>query len=80
MLGNRATSAKGGIYYYSERGDRLIDLASLRDKLWQVGFSYIVFLVGLCILLETSENFGANSSLFLSEIQFCLSPVEQLRQ
>ncbi|XP_035542991.1 nuclear pore complex protein NUP205 isoform X2 [Juglans regia] len=35
MLGNPATSAKGGIYYYSERGDRLIDLASLRDKLWQ---------------------------------------------
>ncbi|KAG6723921.1 hypothetical protein I3842_03G232400 [Carya illinoinensis] len=35
MLANPATSAKGGIYYYSERGDRLIDLASLRDKLWQ---------------------------------------------
>jgi nuclear pore complex protein Nup205 len=38
ILGNPATSGKGGVYYYSERGDRLIDLASLRDKLWQVGF------------------------------------------
>ncbi|XP_059431871.1 nuclear pore complex protein NUP205 isoform X2 [Corylus avellana] len=35
ILGNPATSGKGGVYYYSERGDRLIDLASLRDKLWQ---------------------------------------------
>ncbi|XP_022752181.1 nuclear pore complex protein NUP205-like [Durio zibethinus] len=34
ILGN-PTSGKGGIYYYSKRGDRLIDLASLRDKLWQ---------------------------------------------
>ncbi|KAI9113840.1 hypothetical protein K1719_015091 [Acacia pycnantha] len=25
----------GGVYYYSERGDRLIDLASFHDKLWQ---------------------------------------------
>ncbi|OMO57831.1 Nuclear pore complex protein, partial [Corchorus olitorius] len=35
ILGNPTTSGKGGIYYYSERGDRLIDLASLRDKFWQ---------------------------------------------
>lgn len=35
ILGNPATSAKGGIYYYSERGDRLIDLAALGEKLWQ---------------------------------------------
>ncbi|GMH18956.1 hypothetical protein Nepgr_020797 [Nepenthes gracilis] len=28
-------SEKGGAYYYSERGDRLIDLASFRDKLWE---------------------------------------------
>ncbi|XP_022729594.1 nuclear pore complex protein NUP205 isoform X10 [Durio zibethinus] len=35
ILGNPTTSGKGGIYYYSERGDRLIGLASLRDKLWQ---------------------------------------------
>uniref|UniRef100_A0A7N0VJ21 Nuclear pore complex protein NUP205 n=2 Tax=Kalanchoe fedtschenkoi TaxID=63787 RepID=A0A7N0VJ21_KALFE len=30
-----STSEKGGIYYFSERGDRLIDLASLRDSVWQ---------------------------------------------
>ncbi|KAL3535856.1 hypothetical protein ACH5RR_004317 [Cinchona calisaya] len=35
ILSNPSTSGKGGIYYYSERGDRLIDLASFRDKLWQ---------------------------------------------
>ncbi|KAK9141697.1 hypothetical protein Syun_011097 [Stephania yunnanensis] len=35
MLRNPAISEKGGVYYYSERGDRLIDLASLHDKLWQ---------------------------------------------
>ncbi|KAL5547863.1 hypothetical protein UlMin_003094 [Ulmus minor] len=35
ILRNPATLGKGGVYYYSERGDRLIDLASFRDKLWQ---------------------------------------------
>ncbi|KAK6945095.1 Nucleoporin Nup186/Nup192/Nup205, partial [Dillenia turbinata] len=35
VLGNPATPGKGGIYYYSERGDRLIDLTSFRDNLWQ---------------------------------------------
>ncbi|XP_034913916.1 nuclear pore complex protein NUP205 [Populus alba] len=35
ILGDPRTSGRGGIYYYSERGDRLIDLASFRDKLWQ---------------------------------------------
>ncbi|CAI0542934.1 unnamed protein product [Linum tenue] len=34
ILGDPTTSVKGGVYYYSERGDRLIDLASFRDKLW----------------------------------------------
>ncbi|KAH9317382.1 hypothetical protein KI387_019151, partial [Taxus chinensis] len=35
ILGNSATIEKGGVYYYSERGDRIIDLAAFRDKLWQ---------------------------------------------
>lgn len=35
ILGNANTAGKGGIYYYSERGDRLIDLGSFGDKLWQ---------------------------------------------
>ncbi|XP_022938219.1 nuclear pore complex protein NUP205 isoform X2 [Cucurbita moschata] len=35
ILGNPSTSQKGGIYHYSERGDRLIDLTSFCDKLWQ---------------------------------------------
>ncbi|KAE9464397.1 hypothetical protein C3L33_03696, partial [Rhododendron williamsianum] len=35
ILRNPATSGKGGIYYFSERGDRLFDLAAFRDKLWQ---------------------------------------------
>ncbi|XP_019417065.1 PREDICTED: nuclear pore complex protein NUP205-like isoform X3 [Lupinus angustifolius] len=36
ILGNPGNSGKGGVYYYSERNDRLIDLASFHDKLWQV--------------------------------------------
>ncbi|XP_050229098.1 nuclear pore complex protein NUP205 isoform X2 [Mercurialis annua] len=35
ILGDPTASGKGGIYYYSERGDRLVDLACFRDKLWQ---------------------------------------------
>ncbi|OVA00429.1 Nucleoporin Nup186/Nup192/Nup205 [Macleaya cordata] len=35
ILGDPATSEKGGVYHYSERGDRLIDLTSFCDKLWQ---------------------------------------------
>ncbi|KAL9242432.1 hypothetical protein vseg_016427 [Gypsophila vaccaria] len=31
-----STSEKDGVYYHSERGDRLIDLGSFRDKLWQL--------------------------------------------
>lgn len=38
ILTNPATCEKGGVYYYSERGDRLIDLAAFRDKLWQVQY------------------------------------------
>lgn len=36
ILSKPETSEKGGVYYYSERGDRLIDLSSFRDKLWQL--------------------------------------------
>ncbi|XP_031097713.1 nuclear pore complex protein NUP205 isoform X1 [Ipomoea triloba] len=35
ILSNPATTEKGGLYYYSERGDRLIDMTAFRDKLWQ---------------------------------------------
>ncbi|KAJ8528333.1 hypothetical protein K7X08_022025 [Anisodus acutangulus] len=35
ILTNPATSENGGVYYYSERGDRLIDLAAFHDNLWQ---------------------------------------------
>ncbi|KAJ0987901.1 hypothetical protein J5N97_006257 [Dioscorea zingiberensis] len=36
LLRNPATSNIGGIYYYSERGDRLIDLDAFHEKLWQI--------------------------------------------
>uniref|UniRef100_A0A1D1ZKM6 Nuclear pore complex protein Nup205 n=3 Tax=Anthurium amnicola TaxID=1678845 RepID=A0A1D1ZKM6_9ARAE len=36
ILKNPSTSERGGVYYYSERGDRLIDLAALHDKIWQM--------------------------------------------
>ncbi|KAI3802991.1 hypothetical protein L1987_31138 [Smallanthus sonchifolius] len=35
ILGNPTTNEKGGVYYYSERDDRLIDLNSFRDALWR---------------------------------------------
>lgn len=35
ILRNSATSEMGGVYYYSERGDRLIDLDAFHGKLWQ---------------------------------------------
>nr|KAJ0219450.1 hypothetical protein LSAT_V11C300117930 [Lactuca sativa] len=35
ILRNPSTYEKGGVYYYSERGDRLIDLNAFRDTLWQ---------------------------------------------
>ncbi|KAL4568218.1 hypothetical protein LXL04_023825 [Taraxacum kok-saghyz] len=35
ILGNPSTYEKGGVYYYSERGDRLINLNAFRDTLWQ---------------------------------------------
>ncbi|TVU02504.1 hypothetical protein EJB05_51989 [Eragrostis curvula] len=36
ILRNSATSEFGGVYYYSERGDRLIDLDAFHEKLIQV--------------------------------------------
>ncbi|XP_031489765.1 nuclear pore complex protein NUP205 isoform X2 [Nymphaea colorata] len=36
ILQNPATVDKGGVYYFSERGDRLIDLASFGEKLCQM--------------------------------------------
>ncbi|AQK69479.1 Nuclear pore complex protein NUP205 [Zea mays] len=36
ILRNSATFENGGVYYYSERGDRLIDLDAFREKLLQI--------------------------------------------
>ncbi|OEL25614.1 Nuclear pore complex protein NUP205 [Dichanthelium oligosanthes] len=36
ILRNSATSEFGGVYYYSERGDRLIDLDAFHEKLLQI--------------------------------------------
>eukprot|EP00250_Pteridium_aquilinum_P027366 c3475_g1_i1 orf=80-5854(+) len=35
ILGRYATVDDGGVYYHSERGDRLIELTAFRDRLWQ---------------------------------------------
>ncbi|KAF2282365.1 hypothetical protein GH714_043827 [Hevea brasiliensis] len=53
ILGDPAASGKGGIYYYSERGDRLIDLTSFHDKLWQKFNS----------LYPQLSNFGSEAEL-----------------
>ncbi|KAH9800247.1 nuclear pore complex protein NUP205 [Citrus sinensis] len=53
ILGNPTTSGKGGIYYYSERGDRLIDLSSFSDKLWKK----------LNIVYPQLSNFGSEAEL-----------------
>ncbi|XP_070003798.1 nuclear pore complex protein NUP205 [Nicotiana sylvestris] len=57
ILTNPATCEKGGVYYYSERGDRLIDLAAFRDKLWQ---KYSLF---------DPQNSSFNSEVELNEIR-----------
>ncbi|KAL0915304.1 hypothetical protein M5K25_015711 [Dendrobium thyrsiflorum] len=36
ILRNPSTSEMGGVYYYSERGDRLIDVEAFHDRLWQM--------------------------------------------
>lgn len=53
ILGNPTTSGKGGIYYYSERGDRLIDLSSFSDKLWKK----------FNIVYSQLSNFGSEAEL-----------------
>lgn len=43
------TTSGRGVYYHSERGDRLIDIASFRDTLWQVlsGLTSSAFMINL---------------------------------
>lgn len=48
ILKNPSASEKGGVYYYSERGDRLIDLAAFHDKIWQVNFGFCCPVIILC--------------------------------
>ncbi|KAH7572401.1 hypothetical protein JRO89_XS04G0250200 [Xanthoceras sorbifolium] len=63
ILGNPATSGKGGIYYYSERGDRLIDLASFGDKLWKVGLVANRVLKKFNNVYPQLSNFGSEAEL-----------------
>ncbi|EOA12740.1 hypothetical protein CARUB_v10028249mg [Capsella rubella] len=55
ILGNRDTSVSGSIYYYSERGDRLIDLSSFSNKLWQRLHSGLPVLDSFSNVAELSE-------------------------
>ena len=45
ILRNSANFENGGVYYYSERGDRLIDLDAFYEKLLQVMCSFLCVLV-----------------------------------
>ncbi|VVB01678.1 unnamed protein product [Arabis nemorensis] len=59
ILGNRSTSVSGSIYYYSERGDRLIDLSSFSNKLWQKlhsGFPLVDSFPNVAELNEVKET------------------------
>ncbi|KAG7549722.1 Nucleoporin Nup186/Nup192/Nup205 [Arabidopsis thaliana x Arabidopsis arenosa] len=59
ILGNRDTSVSGSIYYYSERGDRLIDLSSFSNKLWQKlhsGFPQMDSFTNVAELSEARET------------------------
>ncbi|WOL09223.1 nuclear pore complex protein [Canna indica] len=59
ILKDPATSEKGGVYYYSERGERLLDLDALHDKLWQI-----------CTQVGSHSNEIENSELRASIQQF----------
>ncbi|KAH9761847.1 nuclear pore complex protein NUP205 [Citrus sinensis] len=65
ILGNPTTSGKGGIYYYSERGDRLIDLSSFSDKLWKEDAiaDFILLFQKLNIVYPQLSNFGSEAEL-----------------
>nr|AFJ66182.1 hypothetical protein 11M19.28 [Arabidopsis halleri] len=59
ILGNRDTSVSSSIYYYSERGDRLIDLSSFSNKLWQKlhsGFPQMDSFTNVAELSEARET------------------------
>ncbi|CAH8279240.1 unnamed protein product [Arabidopsis lyrata] len=59
ILENRDNSVSGSIYYYSERGDRLIDLSSFSNKLWQKlhsGFPLVDSFPNVAELSEVRET------------------------
>jgi nuclear pore complex protein Nup205 len=64
ILRNSATSEFGGVYYFSERGDRLIDLDAFHKKLIQVvcsvmfmlSFELIVFYKLLLLIFRCHKN------------------------
>ncbi|KAF6166344.1 hypothetical protein GIB67_015890 [Kingdonia uniflora] len=62
ILGNPSTSEKDGVYYYSERGDRLIDLALFRDRLWQVTTFKLWHQVGLSF--KPPKRIGSSTGAF----------------
>lgn len=51
------TTSGRGVYFSSERGDRLIDLTSLRDRLWQVlsGPHHLTLPVRLVLICDVTE-------------------------
>ncbi|RID53916.1 hypothetical protein BRARA_G01279 [Brassica rapa] len=55
ILGNRDPSVSGSIYYYSERGDRLIDLSSFSNKLYQKLHSGFPLVDGFQNVAEVNE-------------------------
>lgn len=71
---NPTTSGRA-VYYHSERGDRLIDLESFRDRLWQVHFcldsSYLHVLLAFDVVAYSR---GFNDHDLFHKNAICLIP------
>ena len=70
ILRNSATCEFGGVYYYTERGDRLIDLGAFHGKLLQVVCPSLYILVMLYFFKndQFKNYFVFDGSIILSDI------------
>ncbi|KAG0484569.1 hypothetical protein HPP92_008648 [Vanilla planifolia] len=83
ILSNSAISEMGGVYFYSERGDRLIDLDAFHDALWQVSVSrkalfiedhsqFLFELLDASLSVSASPDCSLKMALVLSHVALTL--------